>query len=242
MDFIQNEINYNLIILYIECFIQYELELERSYMQKKEKIEKFIIKLSAFEEYDGIKNPWKDPIKCDNLKKFFMQSKKPKYILIGEAPGRKGCLKCGVPFCDDYTLAKLLSEAKVVGNFSKETSAQRIYMTFKNNFVAWNVFPFQPCFPDGRNRTPSDLEISDGKAFLKDFLDIFYNQKNTKVILLGDKAKDAFDFPKIKTIEVIHPSTLADKKRLKIGYSRGWQGWLKYIYNLVPELTTEMDT
>ena len=210
-------------------------------MQKREKIENFINKLSNFKEYDEIKNPWKDPIKRNNLKKFFMQSKNAKYILIGEAPGRKGCLKCGVPFCDDYTLAKLLSEAEVVGNFSKETSAQRIYMTFKNNFVAWNVFPFQPCFPDGRNRTPSDKEIREGIVFLEDFLDIFYNQKSTRVILLGNKAKDAFDFPKIDAIEVIHPSSLADKKRFKIGYSRGLQGWLKYIYNLVPELATEMD-
>ena len=38
MDFIQNEINYNLIILYIEDFIQYELELEKGLYMAKDKI------------------------------------------------------------------------------------------------------------------------------------------------------------------------------------------------------------
>ena len=210
-------------------------------MKREEKIKKFIENLSKFEDRNNIKNPWLEPKRRKNLEKFLIQAKSPKYILIGEAPGRKGCLKCGVPFCDDYTIAKIIPEAEIIGKLSKETSAQRIYMAFKKDFVAWNVFPFQPCFPDGRNRTPSDIEIRKGIIFLKDFLDIFYNQKSTRVILLGDKAKDAFDFPKIDAIEVIHPSTLADKKRLKIGYSRGWQGWLKYIYNLVPELATDLD-
>jgi hypothetical protein len=43
MDFIQNEINYNLIILYIKDFIQYELELEREFgMSKKHELVELI--------------------------------------------------------------------------------------------------------------------------------------------------------------------------------------------------------
>ena len=43
MDFIQNEINYNLIILYIEDFIQYELELESGFgMSKKHELVELI--------------------------------------------------------------------------------------------------------------------------------------------------------------------------------------------------------
>ena len=34
-NFIQNEINYNLIILYIEYFIQYELEFGKGFSMKK---------------------------------------------------------------------------------------------------------------------------------------------------------------------------------------------------------------
>ena len=46
MDFIQNEINYNLIILYIEYFIQYELELGKGFsMSEKHEL------LELIEEY-----------------------------------------------------------------------------------------------------------------------------------------------------------------------------------------------
>lgn len=43
MDFIQNEINYNLIILYIKDFIQYELELEKGFnMSEKQELVELI--------------------------------------------------------------------------------------------------------------------------------------------------------------------------------------------------------
>lgn len=52
MDFIQNEINYNLIILYIEYFIQYELELGKGFSMKK--IIKNIISKINGTVYEGV--------------------------------------------------------------------------------------------------------------------------------------------------------------------------------------------
>ena len=124
--------------------------------EKEKMVDEFIEKLSEIEDSNDFDNPWKDPDKCENLKKFLLRSG-VEYILIGEAPGRKGCLKCGVPFCDDITLKEIIDESKVIGKESKETSAQRIYMAFENDFVAWNVFPFHPKGKNGKNRTRSYL-------------------------------------------------------------------------------------
>ena len=206
--------------------------------QREEKIDNFINKLSNFKSRNNVKNPWEGENQRDNLKKFLMQAKNPKYILIGEAPGRKGCLKCGVPFCDDYTLAELISEPSVEAKRSKETSAQRIYQAFKKGFVAWNVFPFQPCYSDGRNRTPTRNEIAEGEQYLLDFLDIFNDpdskDTDSKIILLGKKAKFSSRLSIRTYLEILHPSPQADKQRS----CRGMEGWLEYIRS-IPELKQE---
>ena len=81
-------------------------------------------------------NPWKDNTKKINLINFLNSHKDAKYILIGEAPGRKGCLQCGVPFCDESTLGKLINISVDKNIESHEVTAQRIYKTFgKVDFV-----------------------------------------------------------------------------------------------------------
>ena len=53
MDFIQNEINYNLIVLYIVDFIQYELELERGFgMSKKHELVELINRYKIQEPFE----------------------------------------------------------------------------------------------------------------------------------------------------------------------------------------------
>lgn len=174
-------------------------------------------------------NPWENTTNCQNLLKFLSEYQNSKYILIGEAPGRKGCLQCGVPFCDDYTLEKLIYVSK--DKKTKETSAQRIYEAFKYNFIAWNAFPYQPCNVDGSNRTPTSAELKFGKEYLIKFLDIFYNE-NKQIILLGNKAEVAFGNLAYKHKKVLHPSCQVDKMRLE----RGMAGWLSYIKNEIKDL------
>ncbi len=179
------------------------------------------------------RNPWKEQRNKENLLNFLNSYKEAKFILIGEAPGRKGCLQCGVPFCDDYTLEKLINVSK--NKKSKETSAQRIYNAFKNDFIAWNAFPYQPCNDDGSNRHPTIDELKFGKEYLKKFLDIFYNETK-ELILLGDKAKIACEFLDLPHKEVLHPSCKADNKRKELGFEHGMNGWLKYIHKYIPDL------
>lgn len=185
----------------------------------------------------NIQNPWNNPQNVNNLKEFLKQQKNVKYLLIGEAAGRKGCLQCGVPFCDDYTLEMILANTHInKNNKVKEETAQRIFAVFKSNFIAWNAFPYQPCNKNKSNRKPSTDEINNyGLNKLKEFLDIFSEGK--EIILLGNSAKGAFNklvknnpemkFYKVRTI--IHPSKCADIQRAKRGYDYGFEGWKEYI-------------
>uniref|UniRef100_UPI0040271F69 uracil-DNA glycosylase family protein n=1 Tax=Candidatus Stercorousia sp. TaxID=3048886 RepID=UPI0040271F69 len=208
-------------------------------MNKKEsEIYEFInnlqnpIKLHTNKKYN---NPWINQNNYNNLLTFLLAKQNAKYILIGEAPGRKGCLQCGVPFCDDYTLEKLVKIDNNKIKKSKETSAQRIYYAFEDNFIAWNAFPYQPCDEYGNNRPPSIEELKFGNEYLKKFLNIFYS-KNKEIILIGNKAEYACKNFKIEYKKIIHPSCYADNKRKELKYEYGLNGWLKYINSIIPDL------
>ena len=190
--------------------------------EDKKTIDTFVKSLTNI-SWNHCENPWKieNHKQQENLKKFLTKyGESAKYILIGEAPGRKGCVKSGVPFCDCNTLQHLLEEQESKENNIKETSAQRIYKTFGNNFIAWNVFPIQPCKENGTNRTPKKEELNKGAKYLKDFLDIFLtNGKSEKkiIILFGSKAQKreteirSICGNNVEIIKVIHPSPLADR-------------------------------
>ncbi len=187
-------------------------------------------------------NPWENESKCNNLKRFLTKYKGAKYILIGEAPGRKGCFECGVPFCDINTFSQMLG-IKSAPDKPKETSARRIYETEqfkKNKFVAWNAFPYHPCKSDKTNRHPLKDELEFGVKYLKDFLDLF-DRKGKVVVLLGNVAAKVFNnlcdinpyYKKIEHIELIHPSPCADAKRREkyksLSNFKGSDLWQEYV-------------
>ena len=206
-------------------------------------IDKFVESLKDDGRLPNIQNPWNDSQNVENLKEFLKLRKSAKYILVGEAPGRKGCLQCGVPFCDDYTIEKILGKDLGKKKKLKETSAQRIYAVFGNNFIAWNAFPYQPCKSptDKTNRTPSSDEIQYGLSKLKEFLQLFGGDKT--IFLLGSKALDAWQklvdkeqnqsFLKNQCIKLLHPSSQADRYRKK----GGMDGWKEYINEQLKELS-----
>lgn len=210
-------------------------------MDFDESIDKFVESLKDDGGLKNIQNPWKDPQNVENLKEFLKLRKHAKYILVGEAPGWKGCLQSGVPFCDDYTIEKILDKDLGKEQKIKETSAQRIYAVFGNNFIAWNAFPYQPCksTTDRTNRTPSSDEIQYGLTKLKEFLQLFAGDKT--VVLLGSKALNAWQqlvdkeqnqsFLSNECIKILHPSPHADRYREKGGMA----GWKEYIKKELPE-------
>lgn len=124
----------------------------------EDKCNDFIVKLVNEEGFITEKkynNPWKNDDNRKNLINFFRSHKNSKFILIGEAPGDRGCLQCGVPFCDDYTLPKLMEKVFLKKDKKMdEKSAQKVFETFGDNFISWNAFPYQPSKENGKNRNP----------------------------------------------------------------------------------------
>ena len=97
-------------------------------------IDEFIEKLSEYKSSDTVHNMYygnSDAAKkCrENLKQYLEQHKNSQILLVGEAPGYKGCARTGVPFTSD----------------DNEVSAGVIQTAIKDkNVLMWNAFPFHP--------------------------------------------------------------------------------------------------
>jgi len=112
-----------------------------------------------------------------------MKSLNPKFLLLGEAPGYKGCRLTGVPFTSEKILAshsffadfdfKFINE-----NLESEQSATIVWnvlQDLKSKPLIWNIFPFHPYNGNDcqTNRTPNEKELELGKEYLIKLLKIF---------------------------------------------------------------------
>ena len=74
----------------------------------------------------------------------------PKYILVGEAPGYKGCAQSGIPFTSQYIISNtkfFKSNFQLIGGEEKERTSTVIWKcleTMKQYPLLWNAFPFHP--------------------------------------------------------------------------------------------------
>lgn len=112
-------------------------------------------------------------IRRDNLLIYLnqMYELKPKVILVGEAPGYRGCRLTGVPFTSEHLLMNNMEGLGLFGKekgyrlasnkekLLKEATATIIWETLiKHDAVAlgWNAFPFHPHKKDNEksNRAP----------------------------------------------------------------------------------------
>jgi len=112
-----------------------------------------------------------------------MKSLRPKFLLLGEAPGYKGCRLTGVPFTSEKILAnhsffKDFGFQFINEKLESEQSATIVWNVLqglKSKPLIWNIFPFHPY--DGTNsytnRTPSENELELGKKYLIKLLEIF---------------------------------------------------------------------
>lgn len=110
-----------------------------------------------------------DKIRRENLRRYvdcFVRP--PKYFLVGEAPGWRGCRFSGVPFTSEEQLAggHLPFNGCQTSNGAQaiaENSAKRVWkllVTFHPDVFLWNAVPLHPHQPgqfDG-NRTPTAEE------------------------------------------------------------------------------------
>ena len=190
-------------------------------------INDFIEELANIEVTPNVYNQYsyehlENYIRRDNLAIYLnnMAKIKPKMILVGEAPGYRGCRITGVPFTSEYILMNKVKGTNLFGEENgyrlvckkdkliKEATASIIWSIFTEyNIVAlgWNAFPYHP-HKEGNfdsNRTPLKKELLLGENPLLQIIDM-YNIK--KVVAMGNKAEESLNKLGIKCTKVRHPA------------------------------------
>ena len=138
-------------------------------------------------------------------------------LLVGEAPGHRGCAVTGIPFTSERILANSehpfvtsLRSSLAVSGDSAESTATIVWDYVSECDVVpafWNIFPFHPHKigkPDS-NRTPTAPEVAAGCAYLELVLEVL---GPVLVIAVGGKATKTIKrfFPDVELVSVPHPS------------------------------------
>jgi uracil-DNA glycosylase len=173
---------------------------------------------SLFNQYNDknleIDLPNADEIRQENLGHYLRSfQKRPSVIVIGEAPGWRGCRFSGVPFTSEFQLYD--SKLPFTGNQSsnsyppyKENTATIFWKYMRNyhsKFFAWNCIPFHPHESDNvlTNRTPSKEEIG---AYLTLLSEIVSLMKPSQIVAIGKSAESTLEKINISFTYVRHPS------------------------------------
>jgi len=137
-------------------------------------------------------------IRRKNLELYLNKMKSAKVLLVGEAPGYKGCRLTGIPFTSEYRLKNeplfesnqfLIENEK---NPEKENSATVVWpelQKYSEKPLMWNIFPFHPHDKDNikSNRKPSNKELIIGTEILIELLSIFEIKKILAIGRLAEK-------------------------------------------------------
>lgn len=161
-------------------------------------------------------------IRRKNLVLYFKQMAglKPRMLLVGEAPGYRGCRLTGVPFTSEFILLNGLEELGLFGHnrgyrktgeverLLKEASASMVWESLlKAGHIPliWNAFPFHPFQNENEqsNRKPTKDEIIVGQEFLQELIQLFDIQV---VVAVGNTAKSSLARMGIACEKVRHPS------------------------------------
>jgi uracil-DNA glycosylase len=188
------------------------------------RIKQFIESLATSEISPNVYNQYsydtpENSIRRENLLIYLdsMRILKPKTILVGEAPGYRGCRLTGVPFTSEHML---INNTNIFGKekgyrlalekdkLLKEATATIIWSTLTKHEItvlAWNAFPFHPHRKDElqSNRTPLKNELLLGEKYLKSMIEMFEIEN---VIAMGNKAEESLKKLNINCTRVRHPA------------------------------------
>lgn len=148
-----------------------------------------------------------------------MAAQRPSFLLIGEAPGYRGCRVTGVPFTNKHLLLgewsncflrkdgfRIIEEGIELS--PREATAAIMWQTLQNlGFfpLLWNAFPFHPHRPEEplSNRRPTRRELDIGGAYLQALIKIFEPER---VVAVGNCAAESLARLGIAHTKVRHPS------------------------------------
>ena len=158
--------------------------------------------------------PNADQLRRENLYRYLASmSGWPPCLVVGEAPGWRGCRFSGIPFTSE---AQLVSSVLPFSGFRSsqrsspytEASATlfwRIMKPYHPQFLVWNCIPFHPHQPGVplSNRAPSEAEIRKFSPSLARLISLLAPRQ---VIAIGKSAQKALTMLGISCIAVRHPA------------------------------------
>jgi len=201
-------------------------------------LSEFVAQLATAVSTPTCTNPyeWERPFAQErrhNLRLYlqWMAQQSPQYLLIGEAPGWRGCRLTGIPFVSPAILATLNERLVNSNQFSvisqllpetncsfqtitewphvqREASATLVWRTidqWRPLPLLWNIYPFHPHKANSpqSNRTPTAKEVAAGRPFLQSLLNLF---PQITLIAVGKKAATALAKWNFEHTAVRHPS------------------------------------
>jgi len=183
-------------------------------------IDAFINKLSDQKLSDRAHNLYHGAVSAvrrDNLRIYLnkMTRLKPDVLLLGEAPGYKGCGCTGVPFTSEQLIYEnaffrdqgygFMRTWKVREKENTATMVWEELNKYSRLPLIWNIFPFHPFKKNNprSNRAPNKQELSIGLEYLKALLDLFDIQR---ILAVGRKPESQMDKLDIDSVYIRHPS------------------------------------
>lgn len=183
-------------------------------------IEEFITELVMHKNTATVSNPYLDQNIADNLRLYLnamIKMEGKRILLVGEAPGYKGCKITGIPFTSgkaferfDHPLLKDIGSQLKLSKIESENTATIVWEYLSKKACTplfWNSFPFHP-HPKGnenKNRAPTSEEVKIGIAHLKRLHSIY---KPDVIAGVGGKGVECAkkSFPKDNIVYIRHPS------------------------------------
>ena len=184
----------------------------------EKKIDEFIERLSAEQVGNLVENIYENEAQRENLRLYLklLCKNKPTYMLVGEAPGYKGCGITGIPFTDENEMKNNLGTSQNgyflmdESNPQRENSAGIIWQAIRakggNQIpLLWNAYPYHPFEKSGKdsNRKPNAAELQVGKKYLEELIDIFGIPQN-RIYAVGRTAEKQLGY--MKAAYIRHPS------------------------------------
>jgi len=181
------------------------------------RVRRFVATLSDFPSTRALANPYRSLRRRQNLEAYLLALLAWPYsghLLVGEAPGERGCARTGIPFTDERLLRsgshpflKSLRSAVQVTGSTAENTAGIIWSHLCHSGVVpafWNAVPFHPRGDRRPNRSPTATEIYRCQGFLDQVLRILMPGS---VIAVGRTAEAALARLGMKSFaSVRHPS------------------------------------
>ena len=189
-------------------------------------LDTFADSLSSITDLKNVENLYRrdDPasaVRLHNLKVYLqlMKELKPTRILVGEAPGYKGCKLTGIPFTSERILLNGMNNVSIFGkdkgyqkidelSLASEASATMMWghlSTYSKIPLLWNAFPFHPYKPGkpSSNREPTSDELRLGSGILRELITLFAIKQ---VIAVGNNADKTLNAMGIQHEKVRHPA------------------------------------